>query len=62
MEPRVFVKRKHAVPICIHHMPFAIVLPIIYLRTRRLSPIIAAHWAANFVSVLALVILPLMER
>lgn len=38
----------------------AIVLPIIYLRTRRLVPFIFAHWAANFVSVLMTVALPLM--
>jgi len=37
-----------------------IVLPIIYLRTRRLLPFIIAHWAANFVSVLMTVVLPLM--
>ncbi len=37
-----------------------IVLPIIYLRTRRLFPFILAHWAANFVSVLMTVVLPLM--
>jgi membrane protease YdiL (CAAX protease family) len=37
-----------------------IVLPIIYLRTRRLLPFIFAHWAANFVSVLMSVVLPLM--
>jgi membrane protease YdiL (CAAX protease family) len=37
-----------------------IVLPIIYLRTRRLLPFIVAHWAANFVSVLMTVVLPMM--
>ena len=37
-----------------------IVLPIIYLRTRRLLPFIIAHWAANLVSVLMTVVLPLM--
>ena len=37
-----------------------IVLPIIYLRTRRLFPFILAHWAANFISVLMTVFLPLM--
>ena len=37
-----------------------IVLPIIYLRTRRLAPFIFAHWAANFVSVLMTVVFPLM--
>ncbi len=35
-----------------------IVLPIIYLRTRRLLPFILAHWAANFVAVLMTVVLP----
>ena len=35
-----------------------IVLPIIYLRTRRLLPFIVAHWAANFISVLMTVVLP----
>lgn len=38
----------------------SIVLPIIYLRTRRLLPFIVAHWASNFLSVLTLVILPLI--
>ena len=37
-----------------------IVLPIIYLRTRRLFPFILAHWAANFVAVLMTVVLPSM--
>lgn len=37
------------------------VLPIIYLRTRRLLPFIIAHWAANFVSVLMTVVLPLLS-
>jgi len=36
------------------------VLPIIYLRTRRLFPFIIAHWAANFISVLMTVVLPIM--
>lgn len=38
----------------------AMVIPIIYLRTRRLLPFIIAHWAANFVSVLMTVVLPIM--
>lgn len=37
-----------------------IVLPILYLRIRRLLPFIIAHWAANFVAVLMAVVLPLM--
>jgi membrane protease YdiL (CAAX protease family) len=39
-----------------------IVLPIIYLRTRRLLPFIIGHWAANLVSVLMTVALPLMAQ
>ena len=35
-------------------------LSILYLRIRRLLPLIIAHWAANFVSVLTFVVLPLM--
>jgi membrane protease YdiL (CAAX protease family) len=37
-----------------------IVIPIIYLRTRRLVPFIIAHWAANFVAVLMTVVLPML--
>jgi membrane protease YdiL (CAAX protease family) len=37
-----------------------VALSILYLRIRRLLPLIIAHWAANFVSVLILVVLPLM--
>jgi membrane protease YdiL (CAAX protease family) len=36
----------------------AIVFPIIYFRVRRLLPFIIAHWLANFLSVLMLVVLP----
>lgn len=36
----------------------AIVLPILYLRIRRLLPFIIAHWAADFVSVLMAIVLP----
>jgi uncharacterized protein len=41
-------------------LPIGLILPIIYLRTRRLVPFILAHWAANFISVLMTVVLPLM--
>ena len=37
-----------------------IVFPILYLHIRRLLPLIIAHWAANFVSVLMFVVLPLL--
>ena len=35
-------------------------ISILYLRIRRLLPFIIAHWAANFVSVLTFVVLPLI--
>ena len=38
-------------------LPIALVLPIIYLRTRRLMPFIIAHWVANAVAVLTTVIM-----
>lgn len=41
-------------------LSISIVLPVIYLRTRRLLPFIVAHWATNFLSVLTLVVLPLV--
>jgi membrane protease YdiL (CAAX protease family) len=43
-------------------LPFAIALPIIYLRTRRLLPIIVAHWIADALSALLLLVLPLIAR
>jgi len=43
-------------------LPIAIVLPIVYLRTRRLLPFIIAHWAADAGAVLMVVVLPLMAR
>ena len=39
-------------------LPIAIVLPIVYLRTRRLLPFIVAHWALDIVGVLMYVLLP----
>ena len=43
-------------------LPFSIVLPIVYLRIRRLLPFIMAHWAADLFFALTLVFLPLMAR
>lgn len=43
-------------------LPIAVVLPIVYLRTRRLLPFIIAHWAVDFAGILTLVVLPLMAR
>jgi len=35
-------------------------LSIIYFRIRRLTPLIIAHWSANFVSILMFVVLPMI--
>jgi membrane protease YdiL (CAAX protease family) len=43
-------------------LPIAIVLPIVYFRTRRLLPFIIAHWVADAGGVLMAVVLPLMAR
>lgn len=34
----------------------------VYLRIRRLLPLIIGHWAANFISVLTLAVLPLLQH
>lgn len=39
-------------------LPIAIVLPIIYRRTRRLLPFVVAHWALDLAGVLLYVLLP----
>jgi membrane protease YdiL (CAAX protease family) len=41
-------------------LPIAVVLPIIYLRTRRVLPFILAHWVLDLAGVLMLVILPML--
>jgi membrane protease YdiL (CAAX protease family) len=42
-------------------LPIAIVLPIVYLRSRRLLPFIVAHWALDAFGTLAFVLLPLLQ-
>ena len=39
-----------------------LVSALVYLRLRRLLPLVIAHWAANFLSVLTLVVLPIVQR
>jgi len=43
-------------------LPIAIVLPIVYLRTRRLLPFIVAHCVLDVAGTLTLVFLPLMQQ
>lgn len=42
-------------------IPLAIVLPFIFLKTRRLLPLIIAHWFGNFISAFVYVLLPLIQ-
>jgi hypothetical protein len=35
---------------------------VVYLRIRRLLPLIIGHWAANFLSVLTLAVLPMLKQ
>jgi len=43
-------------------LPALLVVSLIFIRTRRLVPLMVAHWVANAVSVLVLVVLPLLRR
>jgi membrane protease YdiL (CAAX protease family) len=43
-------------------LPALLVVSLIFIRTRRLLPLIVAHWVADAVSVLILVALPLLRR
>jgi uncharacterized protein len=43
-------------------MPLAVVMTLIYLRTRRLIPFIVAHWAVDMVGILTGLILPMMWK
>ena len=39
-----------------------LVVPLFYLRLRRLPPLIIAHWASNLLSVFLLAVLPAIQR
>ena len=41
-------------------IPLAVVMTLIYLRTRRLIPFIVAHWAVDMIGILTGIILPMM--
>jgi uncharacterized protein len=43
-------------------LPVGIVAVLLYLRIRHLTPLILAHWATNFFSIVTLVILPMVAR
>ena len=43
-------------------LPSVLIVSLIFIRTRRLPPLIVAHGVADAVSVLILVVLPLLRR
>ena len=43
-------------------IPLAVVMTLIYLRTRRLIPFIVAHWAVDMIGILTAVILPILGK
>ena len=43
-------------------LPALLIVSLIFIRTRRLLPLIVAHWVADAASVLILVVLPLLRR
>jgi uncharacterized protein len=43
-------------------IPLALVMTLIYLRTRRLIPFMVAHWLVDMVGVLTAVILPMVMK
>lgn len=43
-------------------LPLAVVMTLIYLRTRRLIPFIVAHWAVDMIGILTGIILPMFMK
>jgi membrane protease YdiL (CAAX protease family) len=43
-------------------LPAMLIVSLIFIRTRRLLPLMVAHWVADAASVLILVVLPLLRR
>lgn len=43
-------------------VPLAVVMTLIYLRTRRLIPFIVAHWAVDMLGILTSIILPMIRK
>ncbi len=41
-------------------LPLAVVMTLVYLRTRRLVPFIVAHWAVDMIGILTGIILPMI--
>jgi membrane protease YdiL (CAAX protease family) len=43
-------------------LPLAVVATLVYLRTRRLIPLIVAHWAVDMLGILTGIILPMIGK
>jgi uncharacterized protein len=43
-------------------LPLAVLMTLVYLRTRRLIPFIVAHWAVNMLGILSGVIVPMLMK
>ncbi len=43
-------------------LPIALLMPVLYLRTRRLVPLIIAHAVADALATATLVLLPMLQR
>jgi len=43
-------------------LPLAVVMTLVYLRTRRLLPLIIAHWAVDMLGILSGLILPMLMK
>jgi len=44
------------------NMGLAVVMTLVYLRTRRLIPFIVAHWAVDMIGILTGIILPMLVK
>jgi len=43
-------------------LPLAVVMALIYLRTRRLIPFIIAHWAVDMLGILSGIVMPMLMK
>jgi uncharacterized protein len=43
-------------------LPLAVVMSLVYLRTRRLIPFIIAHWAVDMLGVLSGIVIPMLMK
>ena len=43
-------------------LPLAVVMTLVYLRTRRLVPFIVAHWAVDMIGIQTAIILPMLVK